>query len=256
MRKKFLTILMSMLMVFVMMPMGTWTTYAAGGRLSPDEDGYYLIEDYADLKAFADLVNDGNTSANAKLTADIDCNGNKDWVPIGNWDNPYTGIFDGAGKTIENLSNADIEGVEDNVYQGLFGIVGNVGRVANVGLEGGSITGNYLVGGVAGLSYGEITNCYNIGEVSGNIRVGGVIGRNYGGKVTNCYNGGKVSGDSRVGGVAGLSYGEITNCYNTGKVCGTNDCVGGVTGEIYKSEITNCDNTGEASGDSRVGGVT
>ena len=33
MRKKFLTILMSMLMVFVMMPMGTWTTYAAGGNL-------------------------------------------------------------------------------------------------------------------------------------------------------------------------------------------------------------------------------
>ena len=258
MKKRFLTIFLSLLMVRVMMPMGMWTTYAAGGNLSPDEDGYYLIEDYADLKAFADLVNDGNTSANAKLTADIDCNGNKDWVPIAdfnsNYDIRYSGTFDGAGHIINDLSNkAGGDGADS---QGLFGIVGNVGRVANVGLEGGSITGNDFVGGVAGLSYGEITNCYNIGEVSGNSRVGGVIGENYGGKVTNCYNGGKVSGDSRVGGVAGENNkGTITNCYNGGKVSGDSR-VGGVAGENYKGEITNCYNIGEASGDSRVGGVT
>ncbi len=255
MKKRFLTIILSMLMVFVMMPMGTWTTYAAGGNLSQDDDGNYLIEDYADLKAFAELVNGGEEPANAKLTADITCTG-KDWVPIGNGDNPYTGIFDGAGKTIENLSNADIEGVEDNDYQGLFGIVGNVGRVANVGLEDGSITGNDFVGGVAGLSYGDITNCYNGGKVSGDIRVGGVAGENYKGEITNCYNIGEASGDSRVGGVTGENnIGKITNCYNTGTISGNNvdNNVGGVAGENYKGEITNCYNIGKVCEGSVVG---
>lgn len=249
MKKRFLTIILSMLMVFVMMPMGTWTTYAAGGNLSQDDDGNYLIEDYADLKAFAELVNGGEEPANAKLTADITCTG-KDWVPIGNGDNPYTGIFDGAGKTIENLSNADIEGVEDNDYQGLFGIVGNVGRVANVGLEDGSITGNDFVGGVAGLSYGDITNCYNGGKVSGDIRVGGVAGENYKGEITNCYNIGKVCEGSVVGvigGVVGLNdEGNVKYCYNDKTINGDVGPVGNnlrgtelnyVT-SIYSSQLT------------------
>ena len=95
-----------------MMPMGTWTTYAAGGRLSPDEDGYYLIEDYADLKAFAALVNSGEESANAKLTADITYT-DKVWVPIGNEDYPYTGTFDGDDHIIKGISNEESGGGVD-----------------------------------------------------------------------------------------------------------------------------------------------
>ena len=255
MKKRFLTIIMSMLMVFVMMPMGTWTTYAAGGNLSQDDDGTYLIADYADLKAFAELVNDGNTSANAILTADFTCTGD-DWVPIGDYNSNnnliYGGTFDGDGHTIINLSNK-ASGVGAN-YQGLFGNVGDAGEIKNVDLKGGSITGNNSVGGVVGQSFGTITNCYNSGEVSGTKYVGGVVGYAYYGEVTNCYNTGEVSGADYIGGVAGKNASTITNCYNTGEVSGTTDYVGGVSGYCI-GEINNCYNSGEVSGTKNVGGV-
>ena len=108
MRKKFLTILMSMLMVFVMMPMGTWTTYAADEGIKL-VDGIYEISSYAGLKEFAVIVNGGETSANAKLTADFTCTGD-DWVPIAdfnsNHDIRYSGPFDGAGHIINDLSTS------------------------------------------------------------------------------------------------------------------------------------------------------
>ena len=258
MRKKFLTILMSMLMVFVMMPMGTWTTYAAGGNLSQDDDGTYLIADYADLKAFAKLVNGGEQSANAKLTADITCTG-KDWVPIGNNEAHYLGTFDGAGHIIKGLSN---ESMVNSGYQGLFGWIGNRSIVKNVGLKGGSITGKNSVGGVVGQSFGTITNCYNTGTVSGEYRVGGVTGDVQNGEVTNCYNTGAVSGtgdlSEYVGGVAGYNNDEITNCYSSGAISGTGDLseyVGGVAGE-NAGTITNCYNSGAISGTGdSIGGV-
>ena len=65
--------------------------------LSQDGDGYYLIGNAAELYGFAGLVNNGNKTANAKLTADIvvnenvlDANGEANtgdfvqWAPIGN----------------------------------------------------------------------------------------------------------------------------------------------------------------------------
>ena len=252
----------------------------------------YEISSYADLVAFAALVNgnedeeiDPDPSACAVLTADIECKYNeedseyaKDWVAIANSsDRPYTGAFDGRGYKITGLDNSEAANKKDS---GFFGFIGEGGSVKNVRLESanlegeniggiahknngtiqncsfdGSITCSYdYAAGIACDNFGTITNCYNTGNISGETFVGGIAGTNYSeGTITNCYNTGSVSGDGPVGGIAGKNYGTVTNCYNTGSVTGNED-VGGIVGDNHDA-ITDCYNTGSVSGNRTVGGI-
>ena len=214
----------------------------------------YKIATANDLREFAKLVNDGETTANAVLTDDIDLNPGftfkedgsysgpdgeepHQWTPIGTSINQYRCTFDGDGHTIRGLYINS----SDNDYKGLFGYVGTRGKVQNLSVSG-SVKGNDYVGGVVGDNLGIVENCYNTGEVSGNSYVGGVVGYNGGrvGSVINCYNTGTVSGN-RVGGVVGYNGdGRVKNCYNTGKVSG-NSYVGGVAGGNSSSgTVTGC----------------
>lgn len=61
-------------------------------------DGVYQIGSLEDYKAFAELVNNGESSSNAVLTADIDLG--EDATMIGVVDKPYTGVFDGQGHVV------------------------------------------------------------------------------------------------------------------------------------------------------------
>ena len=259
-----LTLLLGLMMIPGLLPE---TSFAAGGTMTGDgtRDNPYQIEDYADLKAFAEIVNGNNgqganPSACAILIDNIQCT-DKEWVPINITDNPpYSGHFNGNGKIIKGLSNENREGVDELYNQGLFGVIGSGGLVENVGLEGGKIKGKNCVGGLAGFNLeGKIINCRNSGAVSGSDGcVGGLAGLN-GGTITNCCNTGAVSGKKDyVGGLAGNNSGEdaaITNCYNTGAVSG-GSAVGGVAGYNQKGKITKCYNSGAVSGsDYLVGGV-
>ena len=129
-------------------------------------------------------MNEGNTTANAVLTADITLTG-ENWTPIGK-ENAcmYEGTFDGDGHTITGLK-VDIQ--SDNIiYAGLFGCLGAGGTIKNVSLTDSKITcsGNRVyVGGVCGFNDGTIENCYNTGDVSGTgtssygfVYAGGVCG--------------------------------------------------------------------------------
>lgn len=64
-----------------------------------DEQGTVLIKDFNEWKIFAHLVNDkGMTGLNARLEADITL---EDWsVLVGGNENPYSGIFDGNGHSL------------------------------------------------------------------------------------------------------------------------------------------------------------
>ena len=246
-----MTVFLAMLLGFAVMSIGTETACAA---ISQDDKDVYLIGSYTDLKEFAQIVNGGNTAACARLTADIECT-DKTWVPIGKWNDPYTGTFDGNSKTIEGLSNGDSK---DN-NQGLFGGIGSAGTVKSISLKNVSIQGKNTVGGVAAQNYGTIENCHTTGTVSGSDGndVGGVAAENYG-TIENCSNAGDVMNISvncnTIGGVAGYNVGTIINCYNTGDVSG-NKYVGGVAGRNDMGTITNCYNTGDVSGNEDVGGV-
>ncbi len=249
-------------------------------------DDPYQISTYAQLKKFAEIVNTGtwqNKEANvyAELVDDITCDDNL-WVPIGGWYNAgsyvqhYTGTFDGNRHKIYNLSNAGIDEVTSNNYQGMFGYIGNGGVVKDLGLENGNISGRKYVGSIAGVNCGKIINCYNTGAVTGTGScTGGVVGQNRAlienskATLTNCFNTGAISGGSYVGGVVGENSAindnvkaTLTNCFNTGAISGDSH-VGGVAGcnrasggTTITSTITNCYSTGAVTGSGTyIGGV-
>ena len=254
-------------------------------RIKPEGDGTannpYKIDTAGKLYWFAGLVNGDttictggvtrNTSAHAVLTADItvnsgleDKNGLLDsleydesgqvtngnsftsWTPIGSNLDEYLGVFDGQNHTVSGLYFNDTS----KPFVGLFGY--SEGTIKNVAVLDSYFSGYQYVGGVCGISFGSITNSYNIGAVSGTELVGGVCGKSRG-SIANSHNTGAVSGTGDdVGGLCGNG-GSITNSYNTGDVSGTGDYVGGLCGS--GGSITNSYNTGDVSGNDNVGGV-
>ena len=220
-------------------------------------DNYYQIYNEGELRWFAEAVNGGDTSSNAKLMNNITLDKTTPWTPIGTNTDPFTGTFDGGGYTIRGLY---IDGNTSNV--GLFGYIGKTGTatgtVKNVTLADSYVRGNEFVGGICGWNKGgTLQDCHNTGTVSGTTNVGGVCGKNDSGTVDGCYNSGTVSAGFYVGGVCGINNNGSTlkNSYNTGKVSCTNEGVGGVCGWNGASTVQGCYNTGTVSGGESVGGV-
>lgn len=204
---------------------GSWAD--GGGESGAAEDlgysiqnnGSYTVYNANGLMNVAELVNGGKTDINITLTADIDLTG-KDWTPIGtDYDNSYTGTFDGGGHTITGLTVTT-----NDKYAGLFGYLNRAGTVKNVVMEGVQITSNQIyggsIGGVVGSGWGTIENCSVSGSVSGTVYVGGVVGVQIGGSITGCSSSATVKGTVDVGGVAGQtnSSATLTACYATGNV--------------------------------------
>lgn len=95
----------------------------------------YIILNINDLKDFRDSVNEGNSFLqhtvgltaetvphNVLLYSDIDLQ-NEEWTPIGTFEHPFMGDFDGLGHTISNLKITSGENV------GLFGQITMKGQV-------------------------------------------------------------------------------------------------------------------------------
>ena len=250
-------------------PSAAWAEMSGDGS----KDDPYQIRTAADLKAFADKVNNnGETTACAVLMGDIDLNGNE-WTPIGNnYDYRYTGTFDGAGYKIKGLYIND----STAKYIGLFGFIGTdvstKGTVKNLTLTDSYIninSGNSTayVGGICGYNDGTIQNCCNsvkaTATVTGSsICVGGICGyNNYSGSITSCSNSGNVTGSgstANVGGICGENWGSIENCSNSGTVTGSGS-IGGICGRNNGGRIENCSNSGTVtstvSGSGSVGGI-
>lgn len=202
-------------------------------------EGYYTVDNEKGLRNLAKLVNSngGKTLINITLTGDITLTG--EWTPIGNYENRYTGTFDGNGHTITGLTVNQKE--RGNV--GLIGYLGSGGKVQNLTLENVNLNGNLYVGGVVGYSNnGTVTACTASGSINGKEYVGGIVGSNYLGTVTACYNtSSTVNGSYLVGGVVGQNNkGIVTACYNaSGSIYGEST-VGGVVGDNYTSTVTAC----------------
>ena len=207
---------------------GNWAD--GGGESGEAEDlGYiydsntntYTVYNADGLMNIAELVNGGKTDINITLDKNIDLTG-KVWTPIGtDYDNAYTGTFDGGGHTITGLTITT-----NDQYAGLFGYLGNFGKfgtVKNVVMDGIQITCNHRLGyagGVAGYSRGTIENCSVSGSVSSTVSVGGVVGAQRDGSITGCSSSATVKGTINVGGVAGQTIfgATLTACYATGNV--------------------------------------
>ena len=230
-----------------------------------DGQGNYTVTSAEGLKAVADIANNGNLGINITLTENINLT-DMEWTPIGtDYNNAYTGTFDGGGHTITGLT---VTGSND--YAGLFGRIGSGGTVKNVKLEGVKIESDNdmsSVGGVAGRSYGTLENCSVSGSVSVSGIAGGVVGYQSGGFLTGCSSSATVNAGGVAGGVAGLtdSGATLTACYATGDVTlesinSDGNFVGGVVGSNGSSTLTACYATGSVtssgSGTIYAGGVT
>nr|AGS52179.1 GLUG [uncultured bacterium contig00049] len=191
-------------------------------------------------------------------TADIDLGGISNWTPIGddNSGNSFTGVYDGGGFAIKNLTidSADY-------FTGLFGCIQGTSLatsiVKNVRLVDVNITNTsgYYIGGIVGyISDGKIENCFVSGEINGGHNTGGIAGyvtretSTTAPVVQNCYvtaNISAISGSIGAGGVVGsfqeTTAGILQNCYTISNVSGFSG-VGGMVGYIKNSSVTvqNC----------------
>ncbi len=259
-RAPFVALLLSCCIVFLSIPMSAAAV----------PSGYTAISTANQLMGIT------NMSGKYILTADIDLTG-KTWVPLGSADAPFTGIFDGNGYVISNLSGKN----------GLFHT--NAGTIQNVTLDtsctvsykGGAPYYSY-VGSIVGANDGIVQNCINNGTVvtSSIFYIGGICGLNRN-TVNGCVNTGSVtatrintsSSELHVGGICGYMSGTtvtIDQCWNGGAISAKNTTskptyAGGISGNCGHSSgnsqhvISNCYNRGtvntESNSNACAGGI-
>jgi len=202
----------------------------------------------------------GNLPGWYVLGTDIDASATSGWgtrgfAPLGNGSTPFTGVFDGFNHTITGLAISR----PNNSYIGLFG--NSSGTIRDVGLLGGSVTGQVNVGALTGYNTGVIYNSYATANVSSTLnQVGGLVGWNDSGSISNSYATGNVSGTNYVGGLVGWNRtGAITDSYAIGNVTSIGTSAGGLVGYMSTSStdpsISNSYATGSVQGNGDAGGL-
>ena len=225
-----------------------WTTgdisdsiFASGNGT---EDDPYLIATEDQLRDFA-----------ASLTSKIDYTGkyvalansinvsSKAWTPISGSEYLFNGTFDGRGYAIDGMTlGAEGEPFalnNENLYIGLFGVLGTNSVVKNVNLTNVAFYTTYgataYLGGIAGVTQGSTTDgnftgalidscsvsgTFYLNNTEGNHFVGGLVGMQYKGATINSHVSiratGIVDGSdlAEVGGLVGLNNrGLIANCW-------------------------------------------
>ena len=242
-----LALAVSFALAFVpVIPVAVAADYGSPGRfllhIAPPAEGSIPISNREELAAIAN-----NLSGKYHLTADIDLSDGA-WTPIGSVYGEFTGVFDGQGFVIRNLTITSARASAIN-YLGLFGTAGGnahvpiyppklSGVIKNVGLEQtniqiGDISAAIFAGGISGYG-GIISNCYNTGTITVSNRTeayavsaGGISGANS--SIDSSYNMASVSASStcnpswnkndsaNAGGICGFN-GNVKNCYNTGLI--------------------------------------
>jgi len=215
------------------------------------------IRDWHDLDAIKNnldsevlLMNDlDSTTAGYTELASPTANEGRGWQTIGIWPDPFTGSFDGQGFEIRDLFID--RPVEENV--GLFSFVNEGAIVESVAVIDVDVTGDTYVGGLAGHSRGNLSNCHSTGNVASHTYVGGLVGEN-GGIVSNSYSTASVSGSFEVGGLIGQNHANVRKSYSTGSVTG-DSYVGGLVGWNKEGTVSNSYSSASVDGESLVGGL-
>ena len=219
-------------------------------------------------------VNAGTYDKDVVLVGDIDLadlltrSAVSNWTPLGNEDNVFTGVFDGNGYTIKNLTlvynqpsyfvgffgcaeNATIKNVTfENVYVNVASddtnegghIAAVAGYAQNVTFENITVKGDVIVES-------------NL-DMNASSRVGVIAGGNYGGKAVmknvkvEANEGSYVKANNCVGGLAGQLQVEAVfeDCSSNIDVIGYKFFAGGIVGlTAGKSTFTNCHTTGDVT---------
>ena len=289
-RRNFFAVLVLTAVVGLLALCGSAFAEEYGGGNGTETDPYliYTAEQMQEIGA-----NSGDWGKHFKLMADIDLSSytGTAYNIIGpSRGNRFTGVFDGNNHTITNFTYSSA-GTD---YIGLFGVVGGWwGEIRDLGLidpnidagtggsvgplagsiaytnvmrcysEGGSVSGQYVVGGLVGDNHlGDVSNCRSTVSVSGADWVGGLVGHNSG-TISDSNSASTVDGNYYIGGLVGNSvfflthdfiYPEVYNCFATGDVNG-DDYVGGLVGYAEDGNISSCYAMGSVTGNKRTGGL-
>lgn len=276
MKKRLLSLLLVLAMVFSLMPAALaadTVDVSALPEYTADADtsagAAYKISTEESLRAFAAAVkaDDGKgtyslSGVSFYLANDIALTGT--WTPVSNAalypGDFFAGTFDGCGHTISGLNvqgrglfaainqaairNLNVSGTVNSTVSYVGGIVGKVqaGTIENCSFSG-SVTGGGYTGGIAGgLNSNNVTisGCVNAADVTGTT-AGGILGYwRKAATIQNCYNTGSITGSDKAAGiVAHLNKGTIENCYSIGAVGGAAAQKGGIFG-FSGAAVRNC----------------
>ena len=235
--------------------------------LKQDAEGYYLIGTVDDWKMLAILVDEGETDAKARMTADIDLGDDQTMIGSGPADADvdgstqikFQGIFDGQGHTLT------INYVATEQITGPFRFIQEA-TIKNLHVKG-TISTEYIhAGGIVGICFGQqkhsyIENCIssvniissrvNTGGFYGGSMHGGIIGKlQYYGQlhIDDCIFNGSISGETRDvvwGGFVGLPDGTVT--ISNSLQVGTFDCEGVISGSNGSGTFSSVFGNGYAS---------
>ncbi len=207
----------------------------------------------------ADLTFD--TDASGGIAAGDDYwNSGAGWVPIGDGNADYSGVFEGNRRTIDYLLiNISGGGATVPLRVGLFGQLGSAGVIRGVGLTNASVSraaapnGGIYAGALVGNNYGAVTASSAAGSVSAaapstassNSYAGGLVGQNgTGGAINASWANVAVAVNApmvRAGGLAGDSYGgKIVASHAMGAVTVTDSNganAGGLVGRIQDNVL-------------------
>ncbi len=240
--------------------------FASGTGTAEDP---YIISTAEQLVKFAGSLNDkiDYTDKYVKLGSDIAVTG--DWSPIGGSDYLFNGSFDGDGHSITGLALGTKEKAyeldSENLYIGLFGVLGPKSVVKNVKVDVAFYThyaATAYVAGIAGVMQGNVTinnftgavidNCSVSGVIShvaekGNQFVAGLVGMQYKGAIINSSSTINAScvvkaGDLvEVGGLVGLNNrGLVANCQADCVIYGSGNRENGNEGMAVVSALVAC----------------
>ena len=243
--------------------------YAESGRTDYDldDDGLIEINGLADLNEIRNNLDgtslygestgcpaEGCNGFELTTTLDFDTNADgvmdendeywnngEGWEPIGDYNFPFTAIFDGNGYQILNLyiqkASTNFVGLfgyarGETVVIRDFGITGELMNVnANLSAYVGAFTGVLSEGAVLG-------DVYSTGSVSGSSSTGGLIGRGLSdSSIVSSFSTCTVNGGN-AGGLAGNISDAfiINNSFSTGEVNGTYSA-GGLVGRTYSGNL-------------------
>src|SRR5262249_41877159 len=187
------------------------------------------------------------------LGTNITLNPNQPFTPIPN----FTGLFDGQGQTIANLT---IASTAQNV--GLFGTIASAGEVRNLNLTNVSVNSSVnsqLVGTLAGTNEGTISNVSATGivQVGSGSTAGGLVGQNLS-SISNSFASVDVGGPNvanlQAGGLVGNNSGTILSSVALGTVqAGDASTAGGL---VASNSVSGVITGSQASGNVTVGAAS
>ena len=270
MKKKVLSLLLTLCLVMTFVPMAAFAEDAIGAAQSSRT----VITTVDELMQFAADVNagayDGKTDAVVSLESDLDLSG-KTWTSIGCADNDanvphfFSGKFYGNGHTISNLDFSDAYGMIEYESYGFFGYIENA-EISGLTVQGsvnatgsrkysdfGSIVGASIKSTIRDcVSDISFTNSENY--LDGSI---GLCGVAMDSTFEHCQSKGSISvtrtdngvASLNVGGIVGYAGGtsEIRYCVNTADIEVCANSIGGIAGYLGSGNpsITNCYSIGK-----------